>query len=252
MTEMLGLFQNILPLNVNKYYIFPSVFGGIVFLLLKYQNPTHDRELPILLSDTFTIFSLTLSTEYLLYFLVLGSLPGELAFADKAIIIIGIICTYLSILSYCAEGTTIGNLSSHFLNKMSTHRVAIEPALNFKNELLGLNEAKNLLMSIKDEENVEAFNKLASNGHSVLTKLKLFSPNGSMEIKEFESKYDECSQNIHNYINSHDEGQKKEACFHLSEFIGKVEGMNSSMEFYITNITVKYQGYAGTNSIKKY
>lgn len=244
MTVLLDLLQAVSFLKV--YHILPSISAAIVFLLPMYEK--NDTVLITLITDTFTIFSITLSTEYLLMFLFFGFLPGQLTIPDKVILVIGIILTYLTVLDHCAKGTRLGNWTSKIINKYSLQGAVLEPVSPFENELIGLKESSELFMSNNRDDIREAYRKFAINGQAILSKLEICVLNEKMDIKEFHLKYNECKQNIDHFISFQDSSSKINVSVSISEFIGKVDGVSSPFDSYIFTTTVSHQSSAEIKS----
>lgn len=158
MIEKLDFYQGLL--SGNKYYIIPGLIT-LLFFLLQIKNKRH-FEWPGSLSNTFTIFSITLSTEYVLIFLFFGILPQQLAITDKVLITTGVIFAFMSIIGYCLKDTGISN--PPFMNKKILNEVKIQPVSDssFNEELVELEDSLKLLKSPNSEDNKVGFWKFVT------------------------------------------------------------------------------------------
>lgn len=206
----------------NPYYILPSIFSGMVFL--SQWRERANKKLIILLMLTAGIFSISLSFEYILIFLITESLPESLPLRDKLIIGAGITFSFLVILCYATEGTRIGTWISKFLNKYFWQGAIIVPVSPFTKQLGKLQELKEKIMIGDGHQLEKMYTDFLENGASILIMLQKTNPKPEQETKVLQEAYENCEQNFISLCNGqHTNELRIKTAGSVSKFIGMLD-----------------------------
>jgi hypothetical protein len=228
MTDGLTFFYNVFP--IYQYHIIPAILSAIIFFSLLFSKQR--KNLIIIILQVATIFSITLSTEYLLIFLFFGSLPEAIGFFEKFVLCVGIVITLLFVVRESSKGTWFGDRISELLKKFSNFEEEVIPFGLFSEQLKKLHSLKDQIQNGNSDQISSAYYEFTHIGTSIVTFLQSNPMNDCVGINRYEESkqlFDECEvcfKQISLPENLFNEILKTKTSIAISKFIGFVEGLN--------------------------
>jgi len=216
--------------HVYQYHIIPAILSTVIFLSLFFSKQR--KNLISIILQVATIFSIALSTEYLLIFLILGSLPEAIGFFEKTVLCIGIVITLLTVVRDCSNGTRLGDWITKILGTFSNYEENLIPIGPFGEQLKRLLALKDQIQKGNREQISSAYFEFTHTSRSIVTLLKYNPPGGFLEsnqkAEETEQLFNECNDLFKQFFNQseNEENLKIEISRAMSNFIGHVEGLN--------------------------
>lgn len=209
-------------ISFNPYYLVPVFLVVIVvFSQWKYRE---NKNLPLLTTHSLIVFSTAVSIQYMLIFLVTGSLHEPLNWPDRLITGAALIFVFLIVMHHETEGTPLGNRISDVLDKYFLSGAIPVPVSSIDEQLDKLQKARETLG--QSDKNLEsARHDILQNTVSAMTLLKASKSVDDEIMKDIQSAFDHCKTCLQNLSNGpKSDEEKREAEDSLSELIGTLEG----------------------------
>jgi hypothetical protein len=177
---------------------------------------------------------MTLSAEYLLIFLIFGSLPQAIGSFEKIVLSIGIVITLLIIVRDCSNGTRLGDWITKILRIFSNYEENVIPIGPFNEQLKRLLTLKEQIQKGNRDQILSAHFEFTHTGKSIVTLLKykhnLSSdfPENNQKAEEAEHLFNECDDKFTAFFDQPENEERliEEISRAVSNFIGFVEGLN--------------------------
>jgi len=226
MTDGWTFFFNLIP--VYRYHIIPACLSAILFLSFLFSQQR--KNLISIILQIATVFSITLTVEYLLIFLIFGTLHGTIGLFEKIVLGLGIIFTLLIVVRESSKGTNFGKLISRLLEKFSYFEENVIPVGPFTEQLTKL-QLLNDKIQIGDRNQISsAYSEFVHYGEQILTLLCRTPEIGRDRCQEAKNMFDDCEacfkEICYQPENMCGPFAKTKATVAVSKFIGLIEGLN--------------------------
>jgi hypothetical protein len=217
--------------HVYQYHIIPAILSGVMFLFLCFSKQR--KNLISIILQVASIFSITLSAEYLLIFLIFDSLPEAIGLFEKTVLGIGIVITLLIVIRDCSNGTRLGDWITKILGTFSNYEENLIPIGPFSEQLKKLLALNDQIQKGNKEQISSAYFEFTHIGKSIVTFLK-YNPTSACgesnlkyeEAQQLFNECDVCFKQIYLPENEFNEILKTNTSITVSNFIGFVEGLN--------------------------